>query len=563
MERRLAAILAADIVGYSRMMGADEAAALAALTRFREGILAPAIAQHRGRIIKQMGDGWLIEFLSSSDAVGCATAIQTALSSAEDSATQPLALRIGVHLGDIVHEAAGAGDVFGDGVNVAARLEAVAAPGGIAISDQLYLSLDGTARSAFADSGSFHLKNIARPVQVWHWPAALARRLDAAADDDSTPTILIEPFEQVGGGAAAESIAAELRDELFDSLFRRPGIKVIRAAESGALPTYRLSGRCRVAGNRCRTYLSMTTLANGETFWSTKIDAEIADVFDFLDDSVEKVSAALRAHINAFAGAVFAARPDATLSVQQLLSKAAFYFHHFDAKNAALSRETMDAAFARAPENPMVLAMLSYAIMQTVVLAVQRVEDIDAEKVMALADKSVYLGPNVDFVFHNRAKLRLWLRRDHQGCLEDAARGLAVNPNYHLAKEDIALARMFGGSPAEGAADLKAMIDRVPADPIVPLRLSFLAVGCLLAGDREAALRHAKDAYDRKPLVPMQALAFAMAAAGQRDITEGAAFRELLQRHDLRAGDAARLPLASAADEERLADLLRAAGLPD
>ena len=159
MERRLAAILAADIAGYSRMIGADEAGALAALRAFRAEVFGPTVAGHHGRIVKSMGDGWLVEFSSVVEAVNCAVQVQDRL-----TGHSLIALRIGVHIGDVVHEEE---DIFGDGVNIAARLEALAEPGGIAISDSAYSSLDGTLTPSFDDAGAQTLKNIARPLRVW------------------------------------------------------------------------------------------------------------------------------------------------------------------------------------------------------------------------------------------------------------------------------------------------------------------------------------------------------------------------------------------------------------
>ena len=146
MKRRLAAILAADVVGYSKMMGADETATLAALNHLRHDIFEPLVADHQGTVVKRMGDGWLIEFDSALDAVNCAIAVQQSLTSHET-----IKMRIGIHIGDIIHDEEG--DIHGDGVNIAARLEAVATPCRVSISDQVYQSLDGTIAPLFADGG--------------------------------------------------------------------------------------------------------------------------------------------------------------------------------------------------------------------------------------------------------------------------------------------------------------------------------------------------------------------------------------------------------------------------
>lgn len=557
MERRLAAIMAADVVGYSRMMGEDEAATLAAFNDVRDTVFEPLIASHRGAVIKRMGDGWLVEFASALDAVKCAIATQDALAN-----HRTIRLRIGIHLGDVMHD--DEGDIHGGGVNVAARLEGVADPRGVVISDQVYNALDGTMTPAFGDGGALELKNIARRIPVWKWRGETATNpLPETSVTNAIPLILLEDFGSGGDTDAATDLALDLQSGLLDALSHRPGVRVATPSDGGEAPTYLLKGRCQVSGDRCRLHISVTVAANGETFWTTKIDGEMSDTFSFIDDVVDKVGAAIRVHVNAYAGAVYASRPDQELTLQQLLAKAAFLFHRFDAKGAELSRRTMAAAVAIAPEDPMTLAMHSYAMFQTIPLCIERIEDIDVEAVMSYADKSVYFGPNVDFAFHNRSRTRLWLRRDHDGCIMDAKRSLAINPGYHLANEDLALADIFGGDVARGLECLEETLMRFPAQPITPYRLSILGLGYAISGDTTSALRHALDGYERRPLVRIHALAYAAAASGDASVTGSPRFRDMVAHHGLSVRDADRFPFAREADTAALADMLRRSRLPD
>lgn len=549
--------MAADVVGFSKLMGADEAATLAAFGEMRQTIFEPMVARHHGEVIKRIGDGWLVEFASSLDAVNCAIATQKKLT---DHAI--FKLRIGIHLGDIVHD--DEGDIHGDGVNVAARLEAIAPPCGIAISDQVYNSLDGTMTSAFVSDGERDLKNIARRLQVWNWPSVSTSDTATKQTENITiPVILLEPFSIGGDEAAATDVALEVQSGLLDALSNRSGVRVTTSTGSGDGPTYILKGRCRVSGDRCRLHLSITVVANGETFWTTKIDGKIADLFGFVDEVVGKVGAAMRVHINAYAGAVYASQPDEQLTEQQLLAKAAYLFHHFDATNTALSRKTMNFAVAKSPESPMALAMQSYAMMQTVPLFIERAEDMDIDTVMSLADSAVYHGPNVDFVFHNRARIRLWLRGDLDGCAKDAKRALAINSNYHLAYEDLALVDIFGGNALSGAEKLEKIIEQVPAQPNTPYRLSILGIGYAIAGDMAAAVSHALDGYERKPLVPLHALAYAAAVAGDKTIVNTSEFKSMVQHHKMKISDAHRFPFARQDDTTKLATMLQQSGVPE
>ncbi len=183
MERRLAAILAADVVGYSRLMGADEAGTLARLKALRRDCIDPMIAQHRGRIVKLMGDGALVEFASIVDAVRCAVDIQQAISNRDAPASedQLIQMRIGINLGDVIVEG---DDIYGDGVSIAARLETLAAPGGIAVSGKVYDEVRDRVDLAFEDLGEQKAKNIERPVPVWCWsPDAVPDEAPAAGQN--------------------------------------------------------------------------------------------------------------------------------------------------------------------------------------------------------------------------------------------------------------------------------------------------------------------------------------------------------------------------------------------
>ncbi|WP_171133934.1 adenylate/guanylate cyclase domain-containing protein [Ruegeria sp. HKCCA5014] len=549
--------MVADTVGYSKMMEADEQATLAAFSELRQSVVEPTVKQSQGDIIKRTGDGWLVEFASVLDAVSCAIGIQEKL-----RLHGTLKLRIGIHLGDIVHD--DDGDIFGDGVNVAARLESIAPAGSLAISDQVYNALDDTKKAAFEGGKERELKNISRPIRVWAWQGASTQTMLPNGPIGAVfPTILLEPLGCGGDENLAADLALEIQSGLEHAISKRSGIKVSTSHNSKNPPTYRLHGRCRAFGNRCRVHISISACNSGETCWSTKVDGELDDLFGFVDDIVWQVGAAIRVQLNAHAGEGYSHLPDGELTEQQLLSKAAFHMHQFDPRSMAIAKASMAAAVELEPNNPMALAMHSYALMQSVPLAMNSEEDVDADEVLSIADKAVEMGPKVDYAFHNRARIRLWLRRDHQGCRQDAKRALIINPGFHFAKEDLALADIFGGSVAARLESLSSIVQNFPDHPTTPYRLSILSLGYTMLGDTKSALTLALDAYERKSIIRLHPLAYAAAAAGNTAITGSNEFQKIVEDHGLRVLDANRFPFADEATSARLASILREAGLPE
>ncbi len=218
LSRRLTAVLAADVVGYSRMMGADADGTLSSLRRLRTEVFGPSVAGHRGTVIKSMGDGWIVTFDSAVDAVTCAMRIQDKMSAEPD-----IRLRVGIHIGDITQEDE---DVFGDGVNIAARLEALTQPGGVTISDAVFGTLDGTLRPAFDDTGEQALKNIARPIRVWsRGGAAVVARSAPGQKDSGFPKLHIKPVEVAGSEDALRQMADALK--AVEDLVRAQWMKLV------------------------------------------------------------------------------------------------------------------------------------------------------------------------------------------------------------------------------------------------------------------------------------------------------------------------------------------------
>ncbi len=301
LQRRLAAIVVADVVGYSRLMEADEVATLADLRKLRSGVIEPAVMRYTGRIFKVMGDGFLVEFGSAVDAVAAALEMQRATTLVEASGDRRLLLRVGVNLGDVIDDGS---DVLGDGVNVAARLETLAAPGGICISAKVHGEIVGKIGDRFFDAGERYLKNLARPVHVWHWPDALQSILPLP----ECPSIAVLPFTNTSGDEADAPFVDGLTEDLITDLSRTAGLFVIarnsvygykgkpvdvRLVAQDLGVRYVLEGSARRAMGRVRINAQLIDALGGQHLWADRFDRTVEDVFELQDEVNAKIVEAL------------------------------------------------------------------------------------------------------------------------------------------------------------------------------------------------------------------------------------------------------------------------------
>ena len=319
VERRLAAVLAADVAGYSRLMGRDEERTLAQLKSFRKTLVDPGIATHRGRIVKTTGDGMLVEFASAVDAARCAVQIQREMAE-QNTAVPPelrIEFRIGIHVGDIIFDD---NDIFGDGVNIAARLEGIAEPGGVCISDDAYRQIRGKIDIPFDDIGEQNLKNIAEPMRAWQLrltgEAAPALRgtptkvQDLALPDK--PSIVVLPFDNMSAEPGQDYLADGIVEAITAALscirsffvIARTSAFTYKGRATNARDVgkelgvaYLLEGSVQKAGNRLRIIVQLIETEGGAHVWSSRFDGDIDDFFDLEDRITEQVAGALQPSI--------------------------------------------------------------------------------------------------------------------------------------------------------------------------------------------------------------------------------------------------------------------------
>jgi adenylate cyclase len=306
VERRLAAILAPDVAGYSRLIGTDEEGTLARLKAIRADLVDPKITEHRGRIVKTTGDGLLVEFSSVVDALRCATQMQAGMAgrNAAVPVEQRIDWRIGINVGDIVVED---DDIFGDGVNVAARLEGLVEPGGICISARVQEDAAGRLDLAFEDMGERALKNITRPVRVYRVGARVAPRLTLALPDK--PSLAVLAFTNMSGDPEQEFFADGIAEDIITALSKSRSLFVIARNSTFTYKgkavavkdigrdlgvRYVLEGSVRKAANRVRVTAQLIEAATGGHLWAERYDRDLADIFAVQDEITANVSAAIR-----------------------------------------------------------------------------------------------------------------------------------------------------------------------------------------------------------------------------------------------------------------------------
>ena len=311
VERRLAAILAADVAGYSRLMGTDEEGTLRQLKAHRKELVDPKITEHRGHIVKTTGDGMLVEFVSVVDAVRCAVDIQRGMveRNVEVPADKRIEFRVGINVGDIISDD---NDIYGDGVNVAARLEALADPGGIMVSRNVHDQVRDKLSFGFEDMGEQMVKNIARPIGVHRVQiselAAPAVTKSGVATSSSRPSIAVLPFVNMSGDPEQEYFADGIVEEIITALSHMRWLAVIARNSSFTYKgrnvdvkqvgrelgvRYVLEGSVRKSGNRLRITGQLIDASTGTHLWADRFDGEIKDIFDLQDQVTTRVVGAI------------------------------------------------------------------------------------------------------------------------------------------------------------------------------------------------------------------------------------------------------------------------------
>jgi adenylate cyclase len=563
IQRKLAAILAADVHQFSKLMGDDEAGTLADLRACR-AIIDAIIAEHHGRIFGSAGDSVVAEFASAVSAVLCAVECQRAIAARNAQAdTRTLQFRIGVNIGDVIVE----GDnLYGDGVNVAARLESVARPGAVCVSAKVY---DEVRRKLsdirFVDGGAQKLKNIEDPVAVFHvGPAGAAAPAAAPAPALSTivqkPVVALQAIRLISGDDEAKALAEGLTDAIGDALARQTALTVRSGDAAGA--DFVLKGSVQAAGKRLRLSFGLGEGDSATQVWTQRYDRQLDDVFGLQDEIVLHVAAAIRIRVKAQLFERLRGADNTTLAAPQLLDKAAgIFIRSLDKGGEAVS--TLRLAVERAPGNSMAHAMLGFGLFRVADYHATSMPDATRDEIVASLDRAVVLDPRSYFARAMKALALQDLLGDARAAHEQTSEALKFNANFIPAKGMLAIADIHLGNVAEGMRLLQEVMEASPDDANCHRHRRELSVAHLLAGNAAEAVRVAARLWEEMPDMKRNALVLAglLAAAGDTE----AASRHVAALKAETPGltlETARLPqFGDLSAGEKFRTLLRDAGL--
>jgi len=586
VERRLAAILAADVAGYSRLMGIDEEGTLADLKGHTRAVLDPKITEHRGRIVKTTGDGLLVEFASVVDAVRCAVDIQRQMAerNVEVPAERRIEFRIGLNVGDIIIDDK---DIYGDGVNIAARLEALAAPGGICVSrvvrDQVRDKLD----FSFEDMGEQQVKNIARPVRTHRvlidsaspqgeatYPAG-----SPARPLPQKPSIAVLPFANMSDDAEQEYFSDGITEDIITNLSRNHSFFVISRSTSFTFKgpavdvskigrelgvRYVLEGSVRRAGNRVRITAQLIEAASGHHLWADRYDRELADVFAVQDEIALSITGAIAPGIIS-AEIQHAQRKEASLlDAWDRTMRAHWHIRRFTQEDVAEACRLLDEAIALDPTSAMALSDLAFAHHFEAVFGWG---DAPAESHARLGEaaRKAVAADDGDAMAHTALAIFDLFSGRHGEARRRLHRALDLDPNSVFARGYLGVSYAFGGEPEIALPHLDEALRLSPRGPLLVIWHLCKGWAALTAERYEEAVAFATQAGEANPEFP-DIYAVLASANGQlgRAAAARAALDQLLRRMPGLTASDERLdrPFARAADRERFLEGLRKAGMP-
>jgi adenylate cyclase len=519
VNRRLAAILAGDVAGYSRLMGVDEEETLRQLKSHRRELVDPKIAEHRGRIVKTTGDGMLVEFVSVVDAVRCAVDIARGM--IERNSTVPadrrIEFRVGINVGDIMSDG---DDIFGDGVNVAARLEALAEPGGIMVSRVVYEQVRDKLNFGFEDMGEQTVKNIARPISMHRVslsesapvvvvsPSGVGGKVDAS----DRPSIAVLPFDNISGDPEQEYFADGISEDIITGLSKLRWFFVIARNSSFAYKgkavdvkhaarelgvRYVLEGSVRKGGNRVRITAQLIDASTGNHIWADRYDGELTDVFELQDEITRKVVAAIEPKLLEAEAVRSRARSPEDLRAWDLVMQANSVFWRMTKADIDAAIDMLRKATELYPDYAPAQSMLAFALLFRAIPA-GAFRSQDVRDALPLASRAAELDDSDPWAHLALGWAALLMRRTEMA-VEEYQRALNINPNFAAAHGHLGMAYGLDDQPDKAIVHLEQATRISPHDPQTFLFNTNLAIAHYVAGRYAEAVAFGRKAVQQRP----------------------------------------------------------------
>lgn len=551
MERRLAAILAADVVGYTRLMGADEAGTLQRVTELRQEFLEPLVNKHHGRVVKLIGDGLLVEFASVVDAVTCALAWQIGVAERETAFDKDkrLTFRIGINLGDVIAEDS---DIHGDGVNIAARLEGEAEPGGVCLSGDAYRQAKGKVDGEFIDMGERDLKNVAEPVRVYR-VAGIGADIRTVPETSTLPvamdkpTIAVLPFSNISGDPDQEYFSDGLTEDIITALARWRSFPVVArnstfafkgkavqvqqiAAEVGA--RYIIEGGVRRAGGKVRVTVQLIDAETGHHVWAEKLDRDLEDIFAVQDEITQRIAATVAPELEKVETKRSTAKKPRNLDAWDCYLRGLSFLHKSTRQGNDDARRLFERAIELDPTFSPAFTGMSYLLNRDLLLGDFRSFDETAAKCLEAAERAVELDGESSLTRTALVRALLWCGQ-HDLAIEEAKRAVVLNPYDAIAHLWLGAALSFVGRAEEGIPHFETALDLAPHDPRKAIIMTHLALACLTTGQLDRASELGRVAvrprtdFVEAPLVLASALAHSGQEAEARTVAAGIAIAGL------------------------------------
>ncbi len=507
-QRKLAAIFVADVVGYSRLMGADEEGTLSALTALRNEVIEPGIAEHRGRIVNTTGDGILAEFASVADAVQCAIAFQkgVAARNAEIPEERRITFRIGVNLGDVIEQD---GDVFGEGVNVAARLEGLADPGGVLVSGDVWRQLKGEQRASFEDAGEQRLKNIADPVRAYRLAGSSgpgSASPDHAHED--RPTVAVLPFDNMSGDTEQEYFADGITEDIITALSKHRWLKVVArnttfgfkgqspdvrqiATQLGA--DYIVEGSVRRGGGRVRVTAQLIDAEQGDHLWAERYDRDLEDIFVVQDEITDTIVGRIEPELGAAERHRVARKPRTNLQAWDCFHLGIAHFYKFTAEDNLEAQSLFKRSAELDPDFGDAYAWWSYAVVCGMIYWDSEPEQAMLDEAMAPANRALDIDEHNAVFYALKARIHL-ARCEYAAALSSNESAIRLNPTFAVAYCALGDSLAYEGRYDEAIGQFERAISLSPNDPQRWAFLTYGALALIFKGDFETALEWAERA---------------------------------------------------------------------